>query len=240
VLAMGVFRLCLVAAMVSLLSLAAGAAEPRTKDEIKRLLRSSYTTIDGKKTPELVPYHIRMQHFFLRYKHASAGLQAEMKQLLSSEDETVLSIYADRHVEELKRDEMTYEKAWMDLASRAHGMDGISIASAIQTLTSELERSTDARYRTVLAKLSPAGQKAVNEFAFARIRPVIAAEDPIALATAAPEFYKGQIVAAYQMAQSGKQPPALEATIKSTRPSSKSMITEGSESGQLGSVPVPP
>jgi hypothetical protein len=52
----------------------------------------------------------------------------------------------------------------------------------------------------------------VNEFAFTRIRPIVTIEDPMIVATAAPEFYKAQTIGAYKMFLEGKQPPEPDAS----------------------------
>jgi hypothetical protein len=50
-------------------------AEIQRRQQIESLLRSSMRHIDGKQTPDLVPQHIRMQHFFHGYEQ---GMYASM------------------------------------------------------------------------------------------------------------------------------------------------------------------
>ena len=179
--------------------------EIANRKRIDALLRSSQRHIDGKKTPELVPYHVRMQMFFHKYQQ---GLfRSVLQSQLSPEDIRVLDEYAARMSSELRKHAQSYEEQWMSIAARAKDMNASEIASAIKLATNKSEAAQAAGYRQVLRQLTPAGQKVVSDFAFANVRPQVTTEDPFVIADGDPKFYKEQIVLYYEMVQRGEQPP---------------------------------
>lgn len=210
------------------------AEEPQTREQTAALLQSSFTTINGKETPELVPYEVRMQHFFYDYKRGT-GYQAELKSLLSAEDQAVLQEYSSKHVQALKKDEEDYLKTYLGIASRAKDMSAMEIAAEINKATANTEASQRARYRSVAGQLSAKGRQLVDDFAFKYVRPIVSLEDQTVVAQAAPEFYKTQIVGTYELTLAGKVPPPP------ARPTDGAPRAEssGTDAGKVGSSPIP-
>jgi len=209
------------------------AQEPQTREQMDALLQSSYTQINGKETPELVPNHIRMGNFFDQYKQGTRDYQIRLRSLLSKEDQAVLGEYANQHRQMVKEGDDDYTRRYMEFASHAKDMSAMEIATAINKLTADYEARKNTRYQSVLNRLSEQGKKLVNDFAFDNVRPMFSIEDETVVANAAPEFYKLQIVGIYELAIAGKIPPPPKA-----KPSSPAVID--SESGtRLGSTPLP-
>lgn len=204
--------------------------EIANRKRIDGLLRSSQRHINGKETPELVPYHVRMQMFFHKYQH---GFFRQMLQSqLSAGDLAVLDTYAARLGSELEKHAKAYETEWMGIASRAKDMNASEIASAIKVATGKTEALQAAGYRAVLRQLTPAGQKVVSDFAFANVRPQVTTEDPFVIAEGDPKFYKEQIVLYYEMVQRGEQPPPP--------PGASSPEAQAASSSSLGQIEMGP
>lgn len=210
---------------------------PLTRERIQALVQSSFTYVDGKQTPELVPFSFRMQLFFDLFRSGSFGSQ--LKPMLPPQDHTILAEFANENPQLLKKDERDYMNSWMRIGESAQSMNGVEIASAVQAATDEVQERQAARYRTVLGRLTPGGRQIVSDFAFARVRPQVSIENPLIVATAEPGFYKAQVLGAYEMAITGKKPPGWDTA--PNVPSRRGAIqnsTDSSEAGQLGSSPA--
>lgn len=66
--------------------------------KIEKLLQASITHINGRETPELVPYNVRMQHFFEFYRLGS--FKTELESQLSAADLAVLTDFSFQLVQE--------------------------------------------------------------------------------------------------------------------------------------------
>lgn len=209
-------------------------SELEHRRRITELLQSSRQDIDGNQTPELVPYHIRMQHFFHGY--AEGIFQRMLGTQLSAADHAILREFAPRLPSELAKQAAMYDAEWMSIAARAASMDAREIAGAINAATLRAEAAQAALYRSIIDRLSARGRLAVNDFAFAVVRPQLSIEDPFVVANAEPEFFKDQIIKTYEMIRRGEQPPPL------AKPAGKTGvgITDSSPTDQLGSNPFPP
>lgn len=214
-------------------------AEIEKRRRIQALLQSSHQHINGKQTPELVPYQVRMQHFFHRYE--SGTFQAMLASQLSAADQAILAEFSQRHGDELKKQAAAYDAEWMALGARSSNMNAQEIAGAIRSATQRSENALAAIYRGVINRLSLEGRQRVNDFAFTHVRPQVTIEDPFVVANGNPEFFKDQILQEYEMRRTGKlpQPPSV-----SNKPSplavKKSVVTtETTGDSKLGSSPVP-
>lgn len=215
--------------------------EKRRKREL--LMQSSYQHIDGKRTPELVPYQIRMQHFFDRYE--SGMFEQMLAPQLSAEDRVILAEFSKRHVAELKAQEAAYDAEWMTIGARASSMNAQEIAGAVKSATQRSENALAAVYRAVINRLSPEGRQLVVGFAFTHVRPQVSIEDPFVVANGDPEFFKDQIVKTYELRRTGgkvPEPPAALGRKSSTAlAGKKSTVTTETQTGdsKLGGDPIP-
>jgi hypothetical protein len=207
----------------------ASAAQALSTKEIEALVQSSYTKIDGKRTPELVPYHSRMNMFF----GALPVFEADLRRNLSAEDFAILKSFSDARDVPQKEDAAFAEAGWKEIASRAEGMNALEIAGEMKRLDQRIETKAAARYRRVLSSLSPQGQQFVERYAFEKVRPSLSVYDPLVIANAAPDYYKTDIVESYKLMQEGKWPP----TSGDTQAKSKVFKTEAGESGQIQKNP---
>lgn len=198
-------RLAIAASMaLSLSALTASAAEPRNQAEVDALLQSSFTNINGRETPELIPYHVRMGAFFARFASYAPELQGQ----LSKADFDRLQQFAGSH-ETFRKQALDAELgAWQTIAARAEPMSAVEIATEMKQSETRSAAAATARYRGVLDGLTAEGRSIVDRFAFERVRPSLAIEDPLLVATTAPVFYKTQVLGVYKLMQAGKWPPA--------------------------------
>src|SRR5688572_13738169 len=74
-------------------------AQIARRKQIEAVLESARYDINGRETPDLVPYHVRMQTFFLGY--ADGHFKRMLDTELSSADKAILDAYASRHRAEL-------------------------------------------------------------------------------------------------------------------------------------------
>jgi hypothetical protein len=95
--------------------------EKRRKREL--LMQSSFQQIDGKRTPELVPFQVRMQHFFESYQ--SGQFERMLAPKLSAQDRAILADFSTRHRIELQAQEAAHDAEWMAIGAR--------VASALYT-----------------------------------------------------------------------------------------------------------
>jgi len=212
-------------------------AQAHYQQQVDALVKSSIRHINGKETPDLVPYVVRMTHFFSRY--AKGAFKSELDPQLSAEDVAVLTEYASQHEKQLEADHESYRAAWTEIAARAQDMSAVDIASEMSRADESVEAAQSARFRSVIGRLSPSGQAMVTAFAFERVRPQVMIEDPFVLANGDPQFYKEQIVGAYGLLRSGKSTPPSPAqpTKTKTKTRATTLSTESAAQGSLGMSP---
>lgn len=215
-------------------------AEIEKRRRIQALLQSSHQHINGKQTPELVPYQVRMQHFFHRYE--SGMFQAMLAPQLSAADQAILAEFSQRHGDELKKQAAAYDAEWMAIGARSAIMNAQEIAGAIRSATQRSENALATIYRGVINRLSPEGRQRVNDFAFIHVRPQVSIEDPFVVANGNPEFFKDQMVQEYEMRRTGKlpQPPSANNKASTSLAVKESAVTtETTGDSKLGTSPIP-
>jgi hypothetical protein len=214
-------------------------AQAHYQQQVDTLLKSSIRHINGKETPELVPYVVRMTHFFSRY--ARGTFKSELDPQLSAEDVAVLTEYASRHEKQLEADHASYRTAWTEIGARAQHLSAVDIASEMSRADESVEAAQSARFRGVIGRLSPSGRATVTAFAFERVRPQVMIEDPFVLANGDPQFYKEQIVGAYGLLRSGKSllPPPAQTPKTKTKTRATTLSTDSGAQGSLGMSPNP-
>lgn len=185
-------------------SLTALAQEPTNPAEVDALLQSSYTGIDGRATPELIPYHVRMAAFFESFPDYAPQFRSQ----LIKADFDQLQRYASAHGAFQKQDGDRQLREWQEVAARAEPMSAVEIATELKQSSRRIEAVAAARYRATLDALSADGRAVIDRFIADRVRPNTSIEDPLVVAMAAPVFYKTQILGTYKMMQEGKWPPA--------------------------------
>jgi hypothetical protein len=196
--------------------------EQRAAEELKKLppeerakalrfdaaSKATSRRINGREAPELVPYHVRMQMFFQSFE---ALFKRSLESELSAADLAILSEFAQRqHSIELKNSADALRKESRSISAQAEHMDAIEIASGMKAASDRAEARQVAAYRGVMRRLSPEGQKIVNDFAFAHVRPQVTTQDPMDLASLEPEIYREQIIRAFEAERAGRiaPPPA--------------------------------
>jgi hypothetical protein len=216
-------------------------AEIEKRRQRELLMQSSYQDIDGKRTPELVPYQIRMQHFFARYE--SGQFEEMLAPQLSTEDRAILAHFSKLHSAELKKQQAAYDAEWLAIGARASSMNAQELAGALKAATLKSENAVTAMYRDAINSLSPEGRQRVLDFAFVHVRPQVAIEDPFVVANGDPEFFKDQVVKAYEMRRTGQVPPppavASKAATSFAGQKSKATTDTVTDDSKLGSTPVP-
>ncbi|HEY4370059.1 MAG TPA: hypothetical protein VGN07_22700 [Steroidobacteraceae bacterium] len=152
-----------------------------------------------------MPYSTRMCTFFNRYKGES-GFPEELTKTLPAADLQTLKEYASWHDQAEKDEGVILNRSWLEVADRADSMSAAEIASEMKKVRALSDGRQVARYRAVIAKLSPAGQELVNNFVVAHVRPMVLTDDEEALANRVPDFYKAQIIGSREYVRSGKWP----------------------------------
>jgi hypothetical protein len=178
------------------------------RQKVQSLWESTTIKIDGDTTPDLVPFNVRMQAFFQRYKRPDGDFQKALRPLLTADEHTALISYATSvHEKDLKASQESYSKNWMSIASQAEFMNGLELAFSVKKISAEADEMMGARYMRVLSQLSLASRKVVHNFAYKNVRPKVTMEDPVAVATRDPDYYKTHVMAIYKAKLSGKLPP---------------------------------
>jgi hypothetical protein len=175
-----------------------------TVQERERIREASEIAIDGKKTPELVPYHIRMYYFFSRYGRPGHPYRAELQKQLSRQDDAILFAQAQIDDDLKLRDMEEHQAGFMSICAGGQTMTPLELATALEANTQRYVDRRAARYRAVMDQLSPEGQRLVTDFTFQRIRPVTGSHSAIIHATLAPEHFKKQVLDRYEAYRSGK------------------------------------
>lgn len=178
---------------------------PADRDKLRRLRVASAKSrrhIDGKATPELVPYQVRMQHFFHGYDQV---FKNQLTSKLSPADLGVLAEFSARHSAELRALESTARKAWLQVEPLAKDMSAIEIAGAMKRESDRSEVQQASMYRKVIQQLSPQGQTVVNDFAFIHVRPQVTIVDPLVEAGLEPELFREQVLARSEARRAGKR-----------------------------------
>jgi hypothetical protein len=163
----------------------------------------SLITINGKETPHLVPFHVRMKLFFFRYERNGSGYLGDEAQNLSSADEQILSEYAQIHQAAIQGGEARYNEAYLLICATGSSLTAMQLATAIEQQTLKSQEEATQRYQSVLRRLTPKGRLAIERVTFERIRPVIVMDNPLAVAAVAPEWYKSTTLTAYEAFLSG-------------------------------------
>jgi hypothetical protein len=181
-------------------------------EEGKKLLRhraaseAAVRHINGKQTPDLVPYWLRMRGFFDAYERI---FKAQLAPRLSAADVAVLNEYVQKqHATDRRKSSESQSKAQRGIEAQAKNMSAIEIAIALKAATDRNQAQQGATYRAVMRQLSVDGQKIVNDFAYANIRPSFSIYDPIEAARLEPELYKEQIVRTYEAEQKRRVSPS--------------------------------
>lgn len=224
--------------VIGLLIAAASQSAEITKQQVDEALKASTIHINGKLHPDRVPYYFRMQIFFERF--GTHDYASRLAPVLSSSDLAVLTDYATQHAQAQKAEEAEHNSAWLTVADRAESMNAGELASALKGVASESENRQAARYRTLIAKLSPNGQTIVENFAFEHVRPQVVTDDQEQLANALPEFYKVQIIGGREALRTGQIPSmdGLKPVVtRRNGPASGSMRTESSSNSKLATNP---
>jgi DNA-binding protein H-NS len=189
---------CVLAVLLSIPVIVYSSETRSAEDQYARANADSRIVIDGKSTPELVPYAIRMRLFFSRYKRGSTGYQVQLKHRLSEVDLHVLAEYADKQKNEISLRNGRRSSAYQRITENAESMSALEIASAYESTYQQFLGEEAQSYRSALAQLSSAGQVVVTQFAYEHIRPTISLENQIAIANAAPDAYKAAVLASYR------------------------------------------
>jgi len=150
--------------------------------------------IDGSETPELVPDAVRMKLFFFRY----GRYRSELQKRISAADDAVLSAYSDVHAQTIANDEVKRRAAYDEIMSRAETMNGVDLAVAFESTYQQSQALAKDRYDAILNRLSPEGRQAVEEFAYARVRPRMMLSNQVAMAMRSPEAFKRAVIDAYE------------------------------------------
>lgn len=194
------------------------------KEELRKIQKETSIDIDGKATPDLVPYAIRWKLFFYSYNRYAAMLAGK----ISAEDSAILSGYSQIHADTAQRDSDERDKAFDQIMTRADSLDGVQLAVAFETTYQQSQEVARKRYDTLLSKLSPEGQRVVRAFAYAQIRPNATLENQVAVAVRAPELFKKSVVEAYALAREESRKLPVDA--KPSVPSSTGAVVEGQSS----------
>ena len=152
--------------------------------------------IDGRQTPELVPYWLRMRGFFDAF---DVIFKPQLERQLSATDLAILSEYAHNQFDlDKKLSNEAHKKGERSVVLKAKNMSPGEIARALTAVTDRDRAQQAERYRTVINKLSEDGQKIVNDIAFTHVRPSFAIYDPAITANLEPELYKEQFILVHE------------------------------------------
>jgi hypothetical protein len=141
-------------------------------------------TIDGKETPDLVPYHIRMYYFFSRYGRPDHPYRRDLQKQLSLKDDGILFAHAQIDNDLKTRDMEEHHAGFMNICAAGETMTPLELATALEANTQRYAERRAARYRAVIEQLSPEGQPIVTDFAYQRIRPVTGSHSAVIHASA--------------------------------------------------------
>jgi hypothetical protein len=173
-------------------------------EDREKLYAATQITINGKETPTLVPYHTRMKLFFMGYRRPGHFYRKELQKVLQAGDDAILFEYAQADVALRAAEHKEHVALAEEIGAQAESMTPLELANALEANTQDVQAKRAARYRAVIGRLSNSGQRIVTQFAFERIRPVIAMENLVLQATFAPEFFKKSTLSRYELHRSGK------------------------------------
>ena len=186
-------------------------------DDIRAVISESQTRINGKATPELVPFDLRMKLFFYRYGDSKRGYREDLSTKLSEQDDAILTSYAAEHSAALAADEEQFRLECIAVYERTPDMSAVEIATEIEAATHRSETRAAKRYREVLRRLSADGQRIVTNYTELRVRPSITRDNQVTQAMMAPDWYKQQILRLAEAARNGSN-ESQAATIPPPRP----------------------
>ncbi|HEY6640915.1 hypothetical protein [Povalibacter sp.] len=224
------------------------AVDTPTQKQIEDAINASVTFVDGEVNPELVPEHIRCKHFFSAYGDKGTGFQAQRAGVLTADEQSIMLSHSSRAQEDWQIEIDLHRQAWMEIASHADGKSGLQLAIEIKEASDESEARQLERCSAPLQRLSPAAQRAVRDFAYAKIRPQVLSDNPVVVATALPDYYKMTLAVMLEYERTGKLPPVIgapesqsEAGARTTsrRPAKRSNEIQTTTSRKLGMSPTP-
>jgi len=175
-----------------------------TIEERESIRKASNITIDGRATPDLVPYEVRMYYFFSRYGRPNHPYRTELQKQLLPKDDAILFAHAQIDNDLKTRDMEEHHAGFMSIGAGAETMTPLDLATALEANTQRYQERRAARYRAVIEQLSPEGQRIVTDFAYQRIKPMTVSHSAIIRATQAPEHFKQQVLLRYELYRSGK------------------------------------
>lgn len=167
-----------------------------TPSQINELYRSITFTIDAAETPELVPLHIKVNHFLNLYGRAP-GIVESLNQNLTDSDRKLLLEFATEGRRQFEKD---HERIYLVkrktlICAQAQEASVVRLAALLDQFTQEHEERYVARYDALLKSLSSSGEKVVREFISQKIKPRISRASWIALAAKSPSFFREQVLA---------------------------------------------
>ena len=220
-----------------IISSTASAAMPKLSDaEIRQFYEKVAVTIDGNVTPDLVPFHLKANHFLLQYDVVPDLLGASLKKA----DKAVLA--------SSKKDTAAFmekQSRWLNTRYTTIVSGNASTATPLQlaALLDELEQDNgtrlDAYYQGLFKKLSPAGQKLVSDFIQARVHPTFVTVSNTAVAAAAPDYFLEDVKS---RSEEILAPPTIASSTTGASPQqveSQSVTTSSSGPGVLTTLTPP-
>lgn len=217
--------------LIPVLAVASHSALSQANEaHIRSAMAQSTITIDGKEHPDQIPYSVRMQTFFQRFKTIdlpkTLGLQAP--------DTATLTVFANELDSLNQKIQEDHDRRWLKIADQAEGMDASEIAAQVMALRASTESRLGKQYRAVLARLSPTGRTAVERYVSDNVRPSVMTNDEAVLARQAPDFYKEQVIATREYVRSGNWPMDVASDGRSTNPVRSNQTATSSGNARVG------
>lgn len=158
-----------------------------TDEEWQALAATHSTTIDGRKTPELVPFDRKARPLFDHYNRI---FRRALSLQLSAEDDALLSHFSDIHPKAREQDFRDDAVSQVAICAGAEQLSGIQIAETLAVHFQSSEDARIARYQGWIDQLSVDGRRIVRDFIDQNIKPITHKADLRGFAAAAPEYFK--------------------------------------------------
>lgn len=126
--------------------------------------------IDGRTSPQDVPYDVKYAHFFRRYDSAH---RYALGKDISASDDAILSNVSANEANWKAREHYKYQSDFVEICSNWQGKDAITIALETDRAASDSNGRRAAMYRDTLDSLSEHGRQSVVEFVEATVTPAI-------------------------------------------------------------------
>lgn len=163
------------AALSTILTVSSAMSQP-TKEfspaEVETIYRSIGITVHGNETPELVPLHVKVNHFLQRYRTFPEPREVLRREVTPEDDALLMEFATNGRKRIADRIEPQREAKFISQAcSRADELPTVELAALLDRLAQEHQEAYIAAYEQELRRLSKRGELAVRQFIAQNVKP---------------------------------------------------------------------